>query len=258
MSALGPRAPLWKQVLPAKSVKLLNEKSDLSSWDNEKRANTVVIPLMETHAIKMPAGFRHLTAPPDLIATVSDNNKLFDFLSSSGFQVYLPAVFGKGCEIRFPCVVKRLDLCGGLGVRFAHDTQELASHLRDPLFRRHPYQVQELISGEVEYATNLVCKSGEIVEECSFEYRMRGPMEIRRYRNPIEFKRSPQSDQVMSLFSQIVRRLNFTGPCNVNFKLIDGLPIIFEINPRLGGSLMRKQSIDALAKVVGAILNHAN
>jgi hypothetical protein len=258
MFALGPRARLWKKVIPVKSVQLLHEKSDLSSWNDEKRAHTVIIPLMEEHITTIPGGFRHLTSPRDLIVTISDKNKLHDFLTRSGFQDYLPAVFREGEAVRFPCVVKRLDLYAGDGVRIAHDTKELVSHLRDPLFREHPYQIQELISGELEYVTHLVCKSGEILEEYSFEYRMRGPAEIRRFRSPIDFKRSKQSDEVMLLFSQIMKSLNFTGPCNVNFKLVDGRPVIFEINPRLGGSLMKRESIEGLAKVVGAILSHAD
>ncbi len=159
MFALGPRARLWKRVLPVKSVQLLHEKSDLSSWNDEKRANTVIIPLMEEHITTIPGGFRHLTSPRDLIMTISDKNKLHDFLTRSGFQDYLPTVFREREEVRFPCVVKRLDLYAGDGVRIAHDTKELVSHLRDPLFREHPYQVQELISGELEYVTHLVCKS---------------------------------------------------------------------------------------------------
>jgi hypothetical protein len=258
MFALGPRARLWKRALPVTSVQLLHEKSDLSSWNDEKRANTVIIPLMEEHIATLPGGFRQLTSPQDLIATISDNNKLHDFLAHSGFQEYLPAVFREGEEVRYPCVVKRLDLYAGDGVRIAHDTKELVSHLRDPLFRQHPYQIQELIAGELEYVTHLVCKSGEILEEYSFEYRMRGPAEIRRFRSPIDFKRSQQRDEVMLVFSRIVKSLNFTGPCNVNFKLVDGRPLVFEINPRLGGSLMKRESIDGLAKVVGAILNHAD
>jgi carbamoylphosphate synthase large subunit len=213
---------------------------------------------MEEHIATLPGGFRQLTSPQDLIATISDNNKLHDFLAHSGFQEYLPAVFREGEEVRYPCVVKRLDLYAGDGVRIAHDTKELVSHLRDPLFRQHPYQIQELIAGELEYVTHLVCKSGEILEEYSFEYRMRGPAEIRRFRSPIDFKRSQQRDEVMLVFSRIVKSLNFTGPCNVNFKLVDGRPLVFEINPRLGGSLMKRESIDGLAKVVGAILNHAD
>ncbi|BAX93422.1 ATP-grasp domain-containing protein [Mycobacterium shigaense] len=258
MVALGPRARLWKGALPVKSVQLLHENSDLSSWNDEKRANTVIIPLLEKHITTLPDGFRHLTSPHDLIAKVSDKKKLHDFLARSGFQEYLPAVFGEGEAVRYPCVVKRLDLYAGDGVRIAHDIEQLVSHLRDPLFRQHPYQIQELIAGEFEYVTHLVCKSGEILEEHSFEYRMRGPAEIRRFRSPVEFNRSTQSDEVMSIFSRIVRSLNFTGPCNVNFKLIDGRPVVFEINPRLGGSLMKKESIEALAKVVRAILDHAD
>jgi hypothetical protein len=33
--------------------------------------------------------------------------------------------------------------------------------------------------------------------------------------------------------------LNFQGLCCFNYKLVDGQPVIFELNPRFGGSLPR-------------------
>ena len=41
------------------------------------------------------------------------------------------------------------------------------------------------------------------------------------------------------LFSDMLTKLHYTGTCCFNFKMEAGEPLIFEINPRFGGSLCR-------------------
>jgi D-alanine-D-alanine ligase-like ATP-grasp enzyme len=52
----------------------------------------------------------------------------------------------------------------------------------------------------------------------------------------------------MDLFAQMLAALGFSGLCCVNYKLVDGNPMIFEINPRCGFSLCAHfpQVLDAL------------
>ena len=46
--------------------------------------------------------------------------------------------------------------------------------------------------------------------------------------------------------------LNYRGPCVIDYKLADGRVQIFEINPRLGGTLL----LDAHARLLREALAH--
>jgi hypothetical protein len=41
----------------------------------------------------------------------------------------------------------------------------------------------------------------------------------------------------LDLFSEILARLEFEGTACFDYKIVNGKPVIFEINPRFGGSL---------------------
>jgi predicted ATP-grasp superfamily ATP-dependent carboligase len=41
----------------------------------------------------------------------------------------------------------------------------------------------------------------------------------------------------VDLFSQILERLSYEGTACFDYKVVDGKPLVFEINPRYGGSL---------------------
>jgi carbamoylphosphate synthase large subunit len=63
---------------------------------------------------------------------------------------------------------------------------------------------------------------------------------------------------VSSIFESIIKHLNYSGPCNIDFKLINGTPKIFEINPRLGGSLMVSENLSALTQILKIIIQRAS
>ncbi len=46
-------------------------------------------------------------------------------------------------------------------------------------------------------------------------------------------------DVDISYFKLIIKKMNFTGPININFKLINKKIYILEINPRFGGSFVK-------------------
>jgi len=63
------------------------------------------------------------------------------------------------------------------------------------------------------------------------------------------------SADLLSIFQGILKPLNFNGPCNIDFKLTpQGKLKIFEINPRLGGSLMHEENGDLLKDAINHIL----
>jgi hypothetical protein len=54
-----------------------------------------------------------------------------------------------------------------------------------------------------------------------------------------DFKTAAPKSPRPILFAEILKKLDYKGTCCFNFKIEDGAPRIFEINPRFGGSLWR-------------------
>jgi carbamoylphosphate synthase large subunit len=55
-------------------------------------------------------------------------------------------------------------------------------------------------------------------------------------------------------FEAVLAPLNYRGPCVIDYKLADGRVQIFEINPRLGGTLLLKSNAGQLRQALGHIL----
>lgn len=43
---------------------------------------------------------------------------------------------------------------------------------------------------------------------------------------------------LLQLFNRILRALDYEGTCCFNYKFADGIPMILEINPRFGASIV--------------------
>jgi predicted ATP-grasp superfamily ATP-dependent carboligase len=57
----------------------------------------------------------------------------------------------------------------------------------------------------------------------------------------------------VKIFDKILLKINFRGICCIDYKIVNNKPIIFEINPRFGGSaiyMLPEQTIDAYIKEV--------
>jgi len=65
-------------------------------------------------------------------------------------------------------------------------------------------------------------------------------------------------DPVLRQIEAVLRPLAFSGPCNVDYKrTADGRLQIFEINPRLGGTLMLPSQSKQLRAALACIVEHA-
>ena len=95
---------------------------------------------------------------------------------------------------------------------------------------------QRYVPGRTEFTTHILALDGEPKFATTFsfsfdcDYFVKGKqqewatMEI-------------TGTRYLDLFSQILRWLEFSGTCCFNYKIERGSPMIFEMNPRFGGSL---------------------
>lgn len=62
----------------------------------------------------------------------------------------------------------------------------------------------------------------------------------------------------LALFERFLRPIRYDGPANIDTRRgADGTVWVLEINPRLGGSLMRPEKVEDLAALAALVANAA-
>jgi carbamoylphosphate synthase large subunit len=138
-----------------------------------------------------------------------------------------------------------------------HSQAQLDSLLKTPMFRGQEILLQAFVAGAKEYVTHCVCKDGDILWSCTFAWDLGSATQ---FGIPVFGATAsvPAPCRVLSHMAAILAPLRYSGPCCVNYKVLPGGEIaIFEINPRLGGSLMNPRNIDLLRQAMTHIVYNA-
>ena len=157
-----------------------------------------------------------------------NKNLLNATLQSAGLGNFTP-----GNNIQFPYIVK-----GKTGeyskeafiINNADDEILYAKLLNDPNFFK-----QELIAGDTEYATHIVFKNGKIAASVTVCYKYSQSVYLQGKTKQI--CSYVVKSKHLDAFAQILNTIGYEGLCCIDYKIHNGVPKIFEINPRFGGSL---------------------
>jgi hypothetical protein len=220
--------------------------------------NTVVIPMKTAHAINVPGRYRGLIPDRRSVRILADKNAFQRYIADNGLAGYAPATYASPDTAAFPCVVKRLDLSASVGVEIARSRDHLDEILRSGLFAGQRYILQGLVPGVIEYATFCVCDRGRVLWDCTFASTMSGPAVIKNEDNGKNRRIVATAPEVLRQFETVLAPLDYRGPCVIDYKLTDdGRVQIFEINPRLGGTLLLKAHAGLLREALSHILSAA-
>lgn len=171
--------------------------------------------------------------PPEVVAVGSDKLQTARFLASAGLPCPQTALAGDEAAVRriidacgFPVVMKPRRGAASKNVTIVNSLAEVAAVrvlVPDAVVQQYlPADCGEYTAGTVSDASG----------------RVRAAIVLRRdllqgttYRTEL-VQDAAVSDQVI----RIVERLGAVGPCNVQFRLVDGIVHAFEINPRFSGT----------------------
>jgi len=245
---------LWR------GLRVVSEVRRVPGWHLllPRRAGTILIPMKTEHHLGAPRRYPGLLADREAIGMLADKSRFPVWMAAHGFASDMPAVYADGDSATFPCVVKRHAFSASVGVEIATSRAHLDAILQSRWFRGKPAVLQALVPGTVEYATFLLCDRGRILWDATFASTMAGPAVIKNDDNPGERRVVATPPQALERFAGILGALRYSGPCAIDYKRRDdGRPAIFEINPRLGGTLMMPAHAamlrDALAKLIEAV-----
>lgn len=255
MTALGPGSEAWRAV-PGVYEVLQVAEGQAGSIPRETRHRTVVIPLMEPHIASCPAGYSRLIPTNQMLRTLQDKGAFAAYARSSGLVALCPETYAGPGQAVYPCVLKRLDLNNCDGVRLVTSEEQCRECLEQEPWRGHAYLLQEYVASDDDRCTHCVCVDGQIVWHCSYVYSP-APKNIQeRYAQTLQRVTEPASR--VADFQALLAPLRYSGPCNIDYRIrANGRVTVLEINPRLGGSLMRPANRDDLKSALATILKHA-
>lgn len=183
----------------------------LKGWDTQ----TIGVKLLIANKQALTVGF-------DKMATVQ-------FLADRGFAhpVTRP-INGKGNDIKLPVIFKSRTGSGSKSIALAKDTRAYDFYME--LYGAEDFIVQEFIPAEEgEYTCGLFRSgSGEIRSIIFIRELMGG---FSGYGEIVE------SEAITRLLEDLAEAINLRGSINVQLRLRDGIPYVFEINPRFSSTV---------------------
>jgi len=198
----------------------------------------LVVPLNITD-LKYLNRHRYLVADnpipiPSLRAVnICDDKYLFyQTMQEKGFGKYLPKISN---NLPYPYILKK-SVSENSDDCFVITGQETESKYK-ALFGKPGYFRQQMVEGTTEYATHILYKNGKIISSINIKYLFDDSTPVKGKTKSIlrEVCKCPYLD----IFADILTAIEFEGICCFNYKIMDRVPYVLEINPRFGGSLSR-------------------
>jgi len=218
----------------------------------------IVIPSKTSHARRRPRGWRALCPDEDSIHALGNKRRFAAYMAANGLGDYCPATYASIDDAVYPCILKRLDRSASWGVAVVHSRAELEAQLRSPVYRGYPYTLQALVPGSTEHATYCVCKDGAILWHCTFLTEVAHADTIKSEDSVLRRWKIATPEPIVRQIETVLAPLAYSGPCNLDYKLgDDGKIRVFEVNPRLGGSLMMPQYGEELRQALACIVANA-
>jgi carbamoylphosphate synthase large subunit len=233
-----------------------NHKNILITNDIKNVKNTklkILIPMMEIDMLNVSKNSKNLNIkiimPKIETIELFQNKNLFnDYIKKlkSSFE-YLP-IPNDTYDINYKglYILKPYKLNAGSGMKIINKYEIIDKYI-----------TQEYIENIKEYTTHLLCKDGEILFQCTYEFINNKPYYIKlglknkdiELSNKIELQ-----NEYLNIFKIILNDVKYNGLCNIDFKINNNKEIkIFEINPRIGGSIFYKKNTNDFIELLKVI-----
>lgn len=224
----------------------------------DPRARTVVIPLSEDDIVRCPRDWPMLAPTAEAVAVLRDKAAFADHVERTGLAALCPAIYRTADAVRFPCVVKPAQAAFGTGIRIFRSRAAFEPFLATAGWDPARRVCQELVDGAAEYSTHCIFERGRLLWSCSFVFERLGGDEIRRGVEFDSMREIPSPASALDAATRLLGPLGYSGPCNLDYKLPSPERIaLFEINPRLGGSLMLARNLPHLRAALRCLIDHA-
>lgn len=214
-----------------------------------KEVNATLLFPVDEHIVKVLSGHRdeirafiQLAPLPDqeMFLTGIDKWKLAQFLKAHQVPHPTTVKYTAGMsnealqEIRFPVIIKPINLGNAQGIRSFETATELWEYLQHQKLT-HEYIIQPLITG-YDIDCSVLCRDGKIVAY-TIQKAIIHPKKKYRAAVGIEFLKN---DRVLAVVDSMMKHLNWSGVAHIDLRYDqdDDQVKVIEINGRYWGSLL--------------------
>lgn len=181
------------------------------------------------------AGLKFIVNSKKTLKNLVDKQLFYEIMLENGFGEYVPKYYKKPKEVKFPCMVKIKSGGAGRGMFIAHSKKDLKKLEKNMI-------LSEYLPSKTEYATSIFLKDGKILKHATYAKTSNKDVYILQHEKKKDIKTEKSDTPFLELFEKIIRIMSGDDKycqCSINYKIQDGIPKIFEINPRIGYTLSR-------------------
>jgi carbamoylphosphate synthase large subunit len=224
------------------NIIIIDNILDLNNFINDNMEEYKIIPLFECDMIELEF-YKNVISPPVNLVKIFNDKKLFnEYVEKLGLTEFIPKTYtvyedmyddeyGDSDKLK---IIKPPINCNG-------EFMEITKHVTRYQFQNN--LVQEYIPKFHEYTSNIVMKDGKIICCISFKHMFKTDKEIKIYPiNTSNYTKIEIDRKYINIMEKFL--VGYSGPCNVNYLIVDEKIKIFEINPRIGGTLIRNNTED--------------
>jgi carbamoylphosphate synthase large subunit len=200
--------------------------ADLAAFD-------CIVPLrLKDYAALRGKSAKFLIPNRQAVDITDDKQRFNAWLKLGGFEDLVPDVYDESDV--FPMIYKKRHDDAGKNSKVIFSAAERDAF--EQTINAKDYFKQRYVGGRNEYTTHFLSVNGSVRFDTSVEFAF----------DRDHYVRGVQADSqsitkidtpFATTFAAILEALDYTGTCCFNYKIENGKPLIFEINPRCGGSL---------------------
>ena len=203
-------------------------EADLSTFDC-----IVPLRLRDYETLRGKEDCANFLIPSRIAVDIADDKLRFNtWLRSGGYGDLVPE-FRDGADA-YPFIYKKRRDRAGRNAYVIHSPEE--QHAIETAIDADEYFKQRYVPGRKEYTSHFLMADGKIVFDTTVEFTFGDEFFIRGIREPRNTIKKVVTP-FLSVFADILETLDYKGTCCFNYKIENGKPLVFEINPRAGGSL---------------------
>ncbi len=176
---------------------------------------------------------RYLIPSAQSVAELDDKLVFARRLCELGFGALSPPIYCGAPS--YPYIYKKRKDAWGINshIIFTRGDKEAL----ESTIEQEDYFQQEYVGGRTEYTTHMLCRDGNVLFDVTLEFEFEQDFFVKgrgAKSRPARICKNPFRE----LLCEIVTGLGYNGICCFNCKIVNGAPLIFEINPRFGASLV--------------------
>ena len=206
-----------------------------------------IIPLMEKDMLLLYENNINAIMPDiNAINTFSNKKLFYEYVIKNNLSIYIPKTYYSNDFLAQKYISKPYTNNNGNGIVFLQPY--VNKNINDTI-------IQEYIQSNEEYVCFLVALNGIIIHYVAYKSIINKVNHIKSsYLSDFEQIKIDLDDKYLKIIELFLLPIKYNGVCNVDFKIINDEIKIFEINVRLGGTLMIPKYKNDLVSILKILL----